>query len=387
MIFNAAYMLINKAIPNTGGPYTVRFYDENGTLIQTDANVPQNGRASCTLLDGTFNSNLEYFKGWNPAPDIVVSDMECFPVYGDYIISHEEIHDSWETICADKGAHYPLGAYKSLVLVVHGTTDITKPVAVVDTYTNRNFSASDKYTTKFTARYENDILFSFQFYMVKVAEGEDGSTSTWISTGCAELPNDFTAHATKGETSTTFTEDRRMFVDFSHWPDSNRPCVRCGDWGISPIRQLLNGQVMANLPLCLINTIKSVNKYYRGLANPNDTSVVRVQKSSLDRIWIPSVKELHTLYSDTVTSISTDPNTLSALEEADGIDYSTIYVPTYPLGSRSGHYTLRTNNLHHFEGTYSSMVDTYWYNGNNCALESYAANKRLPVYIPFGFCL
>ena len=144
MIFNAAYMLINKAIPNTGGPYTVRFYDENGTLIQTDANVPQNGRASCTLLDGTFNSNLEYFKGWNPAPDIVVSDMECFPVYGDYIISHEEIHDSWETICADKGAHYPLGAYKSLVLVVHGTTDITKPVAVVDTYTNRNFSASNK---------------------------------------------------------------------------------------------------------------------------------------------------------------------------------------------------------------------------------------------------
>ena len=386
----SGYMLINKSIPSTGGPYTVRFYDEDGVLIQTDTNVPQYGRASCTLLDGTFNDDLEYFKGWNPAPDSVTRDMDCYPVYGDYIISHEEIHDSWETICADNGAHYPLGAYKLLVIVVHGTTDVNNPVAVVNTYPNRNFSPSDKFTTKFTASSENDILFSYPFYMVKVAEGEDGSTSTWISTGCAEMPNNFRAYSVKSDTGQglmIFSEDRRTFVDFSRWPENNFPCVRCGDWGISPIRQFLNGQVMANLPLCLINTIKSVNKYYRGLANPNDTSVVRVQKSSLDRIWIPSVKELHTLYSDTVTSLSTDPNTLSALEEADGIDYSTVYSPVYPLGSRSGHYTLRTNNLHHFEGTFSSMVDTYWINSSSCALESYAGNHRLPVYIPFGFCL
>lgn len=297
----SGYMLINKSIPSTGGPYTVRFYDEDGELIQTDTNVPQYGRASCTLLDGTFNDNLEYFKGWNPAPDSVMRDMDCYPVYGDYIISHEEIHDSWETICADKGAHYPLGAYKLLVASVpyHKYPDYV--------YDVRDGSSTVQARSPYLETSRVDISVE----MMKVAEGEDGSTSTWLSVSPIYFGGSLRDAGSGNDSSN--------FLIYARVPSGGYNADF--DWGACFARMFLHEMVLTNLPASLQRTIKTVNKSYWGYTPvptiQRTVSVTLVQKTSLDKIWIPSAKELYTKL-ETMEKYSTYSY------ETQGIDYTTI---------------------------------------------------------------
>ena len=118
------YSKVTVAVPEGGGggPFTVRFFDDDRqTILKTEANVPYGGSASCTLLDGSVVGG-QYFKGWNPLPSNVKGDMNCYPVRGDYVLDPNEIQDDWETICADGGAHYPLGSYKALIFTVPAWT-------------------------------------------------------------------------------------------------------------------------------------------------------------------------------------------------------------------------------------------------------------------------
>lgn len=382
MIFNAAYMLINKAIPNTGGPYTVRFYDENGTLIQTDANVPQNGRASCTLLDGTFNSNLEYFKGWNPAPDIVVSDMECFPVYGDYIISHEEIHDSWETICADNGAHYPLGAYKSLVFDFGVTTN-----DVVCRWEAIYGGSTWKYKAQPQENYSQYVTVALD--MVKVAEAEDGSTSTWISTGCIVIPNNPVHGAYRTHDNWQTQEYCASWVDFkdtvmiTFYSGSGHTLGEfCHDWGMSRVRSFLNGIFFDNMPQTLKNSIKSVNKSYWGITSLY-TTASRTQKTSIDKIWVPSVKELNTTLSQYTIGNYMYPGTYAQICEDDGIDYASVYEIVHP-----GWYITRSVNSDNNRQMHSQWIVAND-NSDSLANLNYIHNHGVGWnnITPFGFCL
>lgn len=288
----SAYMLINKAIPSSGGPYKVRFYDDGGNLIQTDANVPQGGRASCTLLDGSI-LNGQYFKGWNPAPNNVTADMDCFPVRGDYYVSIEEIHDSWETICADAGAHYPLGAYKSLNILIPRGVDNEFELEYAGN-SHRFYLDDDNYAV---------------VEMMKVAEGEDGSTSTWLSRSV--FPAYGTNWGVLDRTNWTYLTQ----IEFGNYNGI--------DWGCSPWRQYLNSVIIANLPECLQMTIKEVNKDSMGWSKNQDVggyeAPAKIYKTTLDKIWIPSVGELKTL-ADTCTWNCGDGGTTVY----KALDYSTI---------------------------------------------------------------
>ena len=366
MVFNSAYMLINKAIPNTGGPYTVRFYDDNNNLIQTDANVPQYGTAHCTDLDGTIVGGL-YFKGWNPSPTNVIRDMDCFPVRGDYIIRHEETHDNWETICADAGAHYPLGTYKSLVLNI--------PAAAVQLYASRvnyngNWMTDGYYTTP--PGYLQDITayaVNAAMDMVKVAEGEDGSTSTWLSTGTIRL---YDAQIVRGYGNNTV-----MFTN-TGFQGGPRPNPFYGesiqmDWECVGARKWLNEALLQALPNVLQINIKEVTKayassnvipvnyYYRG----SDRGQVKVEKTSMDKIWIPSVKELLTMMA--ATSNWSD---FSSVEESTGIDYSSVYMPNWQNFMTRSLY-VGSNYINPVLYESSSLTTTDGDNSN----------------APFGFCL
>ena len=366
MVVHSAYMLINKSIPSTGGPYTVRFYDDNGDLIQTDANVPQYGTAHCTLLDGSVLNGL-YFKGWNPSPSVVTRNLDCYPVRGDYIIRHEETHDSWDTICADCGAHYPLGTYKSLVISV---PSYAGALNIPRVNLNGNWMAEGYYTTP--PAYNQDITsdaVNLSIDMVKVAEGEDGTTSTWISTGTIGLFNAGVVHGIGNNTN--------MFTSVGLRSETN-PNPFYGesiqmDWNCSNARKWLNEALLNALPDIVKVNVKEVTKayassniipvnyYYRG-TNRGQSGL---EKSSMDKIWIPSVKELLTMMA--ATSNWSD---FSSVEESTGIDYSSVYMPNWQNFMTRSLY-VGSNYINPVLYESSSLTTTDGDNSN----------------APFGFCL
>ena len=364
MVVHSAYCLINNSIPDTGGPFTVKFYDDDGVLIQTDANVPKYGTAHCTLLDGTIVNGL-YFKGWNPSPSAVTRDLECYPVRGDYIIDINETHDTWETICADDGAHYPLGTYKSLVINVPARQAGDTPYVW-------NTTTGEKFNTGTGLAHGS---FQVALDMVKVAEGEDGSTSSWLSTGLIPInptwydgsPN-FSSNVTAYQCAANFTEGGSLTYTPVHT-----------DWGNSVFREYLNNFFISQLPAVVAAKVKEVTKEYASYVRcpihvwnggvGSNYGDAKVYKSSLDKIWIPSAKELHSYFSD-----KSSWGGFSGSEEPTGIDYSAVYMPTY-------------SNAH--------LTRTLYIGANyiNCLTVSGSSPKSVDVITagcpgtPFGFCL
>ena len=383
------YSSVTVSVPGGGGggPFTVRFFaDDRQTILKTDATVPYGGSASCTALDGTI-VNGEYFKGWNPSPTNVKENMNCYPLRGDYQLDPNEIQDTWETICADGGAHYPLGSYKALILDIPATTND------ILAYWHGWYGGSE-YLFR-TRKSENvNTLYTCTFHMVKVAEGEDGSHSTWLSTGCINMNNggysiemcvdEEQDHWVGRAAWRSFKESighnvgtgsSHIFGDFNH------------DWGDSRLRSFLNGFFFNNLPACLKDTIKNVNKAYWGLSSNILWSGSRVQKTSLDKIWMPSVKEFDSLLQTYSIEEHIIPSSFSDLKESSGIDYSAIYAPTYPSASNPFSFITRTvcfttsNNLYPLIMPSAGDSKIYYFDAGS-ELVGDGNNS-----IPFGFCL
>lgn len=339
---------------DVGQPHTVVFLGPDGSVIKTQANVPYHGYATCTLLDGTLLNGL-YFKGWNPQPTNITIDTICYPQYGDYIIDSGEINDDWETICSDCGAHYPLGSYKLLNLPnpSHG-------------YTYRN--AYRGYEVQYNP------VSPFTLRMVKVAEGEDGSTSTWLSAGGIYISS--------GNTSRPFFFGGDAINDW-------RTDIGQIDQGVSCGRVALNNGLLHDLPTPLQLTIKPVTKKYRGFSAAGfskSTSCTLVDKESIDKIQSPSVKELYTKLS---AYSSWSGSSMETQMETQGIDYASIYVPTYTMYNYDVNYpkvSLRSicdlyNDI--TGGVYIDDHDTTAPMGQTTG--GFVSNRMTAC--PFGFCL
>ena len=178
----------------------------------------------------------------------------------------------------------------------------------------------DKHTISITAGAANIAL-----HMVKVAEGEDNSVSTWLSTGIVYISgNVIDSGKWTGAFGIRDTDDNQYI----------------SDWGESAIRKYLNTHFLENLPTSLKDTIVQVNKKYIGDTNvPHLISVGynMINKESLDKIWIPSKKELY-------TKVQNYPNiTWYGGYELEGIDYSAIYMPTLSVYGNSASTILRTS--------------------------------------------
>ena len=320
---------------DVGQPHTVIFYGRDGsTILKTQANVPYHGNASCTLLDGDIYNGL-YFKGWNPSPINVTRDLECYPQYGDYTIESTDIQDDWETICSNCGAPYPLGAKKTLSL-----NGLTIPSAT--------------FKAQWYGEYR-DVTYpakscTFAQRMVKVAEGEDGSTSTWLSEYSFTVVN-----GDGGDTWRDWT-----------WYGNNR-----AHWSNSGIRGWLNNAVIQILPQCLQDTIKQVNKIsriYNGAYMDQET---------LDKIWIPSMRELYTTYDSTERG-KPSANAI----ETQGINYELAYRRNF----WNGYYLTRTEN----GGESAPVGSFYWNSGTLCYssrnVDAFISQSNYGGY-QIGFCL
>ena len=340
---------------DVGQMHTVVFYDVDGTtILKTQANVPYHGYASCTALDGTI-VNGQYFKGWNPSPSNIVRDTFCYPEFGDYIIQSGEIEDDWETICAKRGADYPLCSYKPLVVTI-------PPYSFDFDFTLWNGS---EWINK-TSETINAGAVNIALHMYKVAEGEDNSTSTWISSKAIYISGNILASGKWTGAFGIYDTDGDQHTS---------------DWGNSAIRRYLNSHFLDNLPMSLKNAIVQVNKAYIGFTNvPHTTSVYpsQINKESLDKIWMLSKKELY-------TKVKNYPNiTWYGGYELNGIDYSSIYMPTLSTYGYTANSCLRTSCSYNYEGENYAIMDSMGdpLNGSANMGDSSAAG-----YMLFGFCL
>ena len=278
-----------KVSKDVGQPHTVVFYDRDGTtILKTERNVPYHGYAECTALDGTFYQG-QYFKGQNPMPTDVITDLQCYPRYGEYIIDGGETLDSQETICADGGAHYPLGTKKALILTQIGG----------------DFTTYDGLT--------RNAVVSTNFQMVKVAEGESGSSSTQLSNGLVYYNSGNFQNNGYGP---SFEADQ----EFRSSNNGQNP--PCPGQRTSDQRAFLNQQFLANLPPILNSSIKTVTKYSRDYVTDADGADVNNDMETFDKIQVPSDREFKTAIENAGEEYFYTP-------AHQGIDYTSVFVPTY----------------------------------------------------------
>ena len=381
------------------GQFTVNFYGPDRTTIINTQLVPAYGNAICNLLDGDVQGG-QYFKGWNPSPTNVTKELDCYPVYGDIIINPGELTDSWDVICAKRGAGYPLLSTKPLSFSI-----IVQPETVLADCLVYPSNDPTK-TTRLRIRTNSgaiQTICTVSCDMIKVAEGESGTSSTWISSGCINFDVNGGGSASQygivnasGEVESWTgginigNQGRNMLTCNRAEYIGNLSYSGTQDWSTCFMRSFLNGLFLAHLPEPIIQNVREVNKSFKGWSSLVASSASRVEKTSLDKIWIPSMKELHTLMSAyTAIETGTYPSSpLSDVEELNGTDYSVNYVPTWPAASAPGWWITRTmvsgnsNSISPLWDCVNSASGSYgsWSNTGDYAI-NYITNT------PFGFCL
>lgn len=303
------YSKVKVNVPSAGGGvYTVTFLDDSGSTIKT-MRVEEGEDAWCLDLDGTTTS-AGYFKGWNPSPKNVRADITCRPVRGAVTIQSQEITDSWDTICANKGAGYPLGAYKVLTFDVPAgsLTDRLSGVEVWDDVTDSEYIKD--YRDDLSWINKNVLATTATLKMIKVAEGEDGTTSSWLSE--ATFPMGGIIASPQFPNGATMTDGENNYRGM-------------GTWEADEAREYLNSLFFNALPAALKQTIKPVHKTHKRPPVPNIFTQAPlpffVEDVSIDKIWIPSMCEMLTAASGATETYK------SKMVESQGIDYTKVFIP------------------------------------------------------------
>ena len=242
--------------------YPITFVDSDGTYIGKK-DFPNNTAYDYPISDELKNKHAGMnFKGWSGSGRATREDT-VKASWGSPSIDINEISDDWSKILADS-SDYPIGSYKSIIIEKDVPYSMDKQLFPND---------EDIPTT-------GSYHYSLSCFMMKVAEGEAGSRSTWLS--C--LPQ-LRHYGEKGSSSWTATN---MLIPGYCQSLSNRP----GDdpWGESNGRKWLNGTFLNYiLPQAQFSGIKPVTKWYKIRNSSSDL----FNQSCIDSIWLPSVKEMY----------------------------------------------------------------------------------------------
>ncbi len=234
---------INVSNVPVSGSFKVQFYDTDRVTLLDQQLVPAYGSATYGGPYIPVDPSGKTFVGWNPVPYNIIKDTKCYPNFVSQQMVPGEIADGWDTIVADGGAHYPIGSYKSL-------------------YYSATFKNEEIEAFGFNTGSASDKTITFSTIMRKVAEGEDGSRSTWLS-----LP-------------TTMAFNQNWVSDWSagkyyKWPDRwERKWMQCLYTKFSPI---------------FLQHIKPVVKYTQGsVSNDPPFEILTTQ----DALWMTAIKEV-----------------------------------------------------------------------------------------------
>lgn len=299
------YEYVQVAVTGSADSYTVRFMSADGqNVLYTARNIPYGGYAVFGGEYPTSSEPDEYFTGWNPTPENITQDTDCYPVFGDIPTGFDyEIPDTWEQIVANHGSGYPIGAYKFLSFDQDKILEyqLTKPTYTYNS-TNRNYRAI----------VATQIKGIYPLKMRKIATGEGGSGSTWVAenpiigsqyryqTGYSSVQN---PTEPDGIIDGTWSSSYRMPLalnlffyykngkNYDVWPTTSFAGVNDGTilWGVSDAREFLNDDFKSILPEVLQNGIMSVPKNSSGIRISDGT--ILSENVTRDKIWIPGVKE------------------------------------------------------------------------------------------------
>lgn len=285
---------------DTGKTYTVTFKNKDGTTLQTVENVPFGGAAAYTGEEPTLESmdKIGYWNGWKPIPYDIRKDTICTALYGDFNCGYKdpnEIKDNWDTICSNRGSKYKVGQWR---LLCFGETEYEyTPDDMVDT---RNIDDNPNVYDHFPMFISDGGLLSYysdetphhlirrygMVRMMKVAEGEDGSTSTWITMDCPNFRVNY-----RGETE-WYGNSAGSSQTWSKLKVDN------GAYERMPVRDFLNNYFIKAMPKCLQNAILEVTKYSSGNVysdvDTEHTGQTRWEANdeTQDKIWVPSRREI-----------------------------------------------------------------------------------------------
>ena len=218
----------NVTVPDVSGRiFTVNFM-YNGTSYGS-TQVEAYGIARFSGEYPPAPEGQEFYK-WEPAPIFVVSDMTCEAKFRGYSEDPEgtEIQDDWQTIVLNRGADYNIGDYKTLT------------IGEIDGY---NYGA---------------LTF------MKVADGEDSTTSTWVTKTRHNVRSGYSSEAIQ-------------------WPSS-------------PLRMFLNGKFVDDLlngnTNCQLIAQAALPVTKRTLTAVKGTEIQFAEMESIDTFWVPSAREM-----------------------------------------------------------------------------------------------
>lgn len=341
--YETASSFIVNVQRQSAAPFTCEFLDEDEHVLETHNDIPYGGWCSYQGAIPTSKSGLT-FQGWNPAPNNIQSNIRCHPVFYTPNTSVDEWPESWAEIVTKHGEGIPIGAWKILPL-----TD------------NKVTFGGVEYTVQQAVK------------MVKVYNGEDVSTSTWLSSTCI-----FDMYAFDSA-----TDEHGLAEGPYPYGDESGLCF---------VRDLLNEGVMGIIPDYIRQFIVPVTKYFSacvchaGVPQYN-TALGKVQ----DYIWIPSAREVN--YGNDVWS-QVHENENYRLYAGKGPVYSQIFDGT------------PENRWQFYQGAISDIVlrdavhtgDGYGHprvSNKRVALSSYYEDPRGRIYtewpcatgVTIGFCL
>lgn len=235
-------------------PFTCDFCNEAGNVIEHHEGIPYGGWCQ---FEGTIpvSSSGLGFQGWNPAPNNIQTNMKCYPKYYTPRQSDEEWPESWAEIVVNHGENMPIGAWKILPL------------------------KDDHITIN-----DEDVPIP-QIRMMKVYNGEDISTSTFLSKDLVHFGDHCCAHwANK---TSDWTGDA-MFSSNAKYEHSDATQVW---WTISQYLEKLFDVI----PDYIRQFIVPVTKYSTTMRCP-DASTYSKMMPLQQYLWIPSGRELGFTY-------------------------------------------------------------------------------------------
>lgn len=318
-------------------PFTCDFCDEAGNVIEHHEGIPYGGWCQ---FEGTIpaSSSGLGFQGWNPAPNNIQTNMKCYPKYYTPRQTIEEWPESWAEIVVNHGENMPIGAWKSLPL------------------------KADSLTLK------GHTISLPGLKMVKVYNGEDVSTSTFLSENLLHfgiyVASDFNNTFENWNGNAEFSEEA---VYDSEYHDHYT------------IKEFLEA-LFEIIPDYIRQFIVPVTKYSTTMACPGHGSYSKLTAMQ-QYLWIPSARELG------ATEIS-----------AGGYDYSDVnmvadrgpvYSQAFPdrYSRQAGLYNDPTNYLNYrcrevldYGGMYTLRCATVNVDGN-------FYSESTGEYSKVGFCL
>lgn len=262
-------IIVNVNEATGEGPFTVEFYDKDisdptAKVVQTQT-VNKNGNASYQGPTPVSPTG-QVFAGWSPDPINVTRDLKCYPRFIDKQIVIGEILDDWATICANRGGdRYPLGSYKTMPFSY--TWKLADMLEVMPNWVHHPS----------IEQYPNcEMTLSANFIMYKVAVGESGSVSTWLSRPTSTLLSSSQGGGGRPE-----------------WYLNANPYGGYPGYSGSVVDKFLEHIFYQAMADCFKTSIKSVNKYHQNL-DPARTSPPYNMDVINRHIWIPSIKEIFT---------------------------------------------------------------------------------------------